>query len=169
MYPPDIAALLEGIPWFLDLRPQQIEQLAKIASICQLEAGQDLFKEGEKIGCLYVVLEGELCVETYISAHLTVRLLKAEPLDIVGWSTLTPVVRQSISTVRAVVPSRLMAFDADALRQMCERDHDLGFIIMRRISNIVAAWLLVTRLQMLDTLSHTLLDDLHKKDPVKSI
>lgn len=168
MYPPELTALLEGIPWFLDLKPQQMEQLTKIASICQLEVGQVLFQEGEKLKCMYVVLEGELSVETYISSHRSVRLLKAEPLDILGWSTLTPVVRQSLATARAAKPSLLVCFDSEALHQLCERDHDLGYIIMRRISNVVATWLIITRLQMLDAIAHTVPEDLQNQESLKT-
>jgi hypothetical protein len=33
---------------------------------------------------------------------------------------------------------------------MCETDHDLGYVVMRRLANVIAGRLLVTRLQLLD-------------------
>jgi hypothetical protein len=36
------------------------------------------------------------------------------------------------------------------LRQFCEEDHELGYIVMRRMANVVASRLLMTRLQLLD-------------------
>ena len=168
VYPPDLYAVLEGIPWFQNLKSHQIEQLAKIASIRELETGQELFHEGEKIGFIYIVLEGELAVENFVPAHRILRMLKAEPLDIVGWSTLTPVIRQSTATVRAEKQSRLLGFDSEALRQLCERDHDLGYVIMRRLSNVVATWLLITRLQMLDLITQSQSEGFHPQEPIQT-
>ena len=74
------------------------------------------------------------------------------PLDVVGWSSLTPVVRQRISTVRALQPTRLLVLESDSLRRICDEDHDLGYIIMRRVANVVASRLLTMRLHMLETL-----------------
>jgi CRP/FNR family transcriptional regulator, cyclic AMP receptor protein len=164
----ELPPILAGIPWFLDLRPHQIEQLAKIASICKLEVGQTLFQEGERLGSLYIVLEGVLSAESFVPNHRSVRILKAEPLDILGWSTLTPVVRQSLATIRAETPSKLVAFDSEALRQLCERDHDLGYVIMRRLSNVVATWLLTTRLQLLDIIANSQTEIIEQREPVKT-
>jgi hypothetical protein len=33
---------------------------------------------------------------------------------------------------------------------MSEEDHDLGYVVMRRLANVIASRLLVTRLQLLD-------------------
>ena len=43
-----------------------------------------------------------------------------------------------------------MRQDGPCLREKCESDHELGWEIMRRLANVVAARLLVTRLQLLD-------------------
>jgi hypothetical protein len=51
--------------------------------------------------------------------------------------------------------SLVVGFDAEKLYQACEADHDLGYIVMRRLSNIVASRLMVTRLQLLDMFAAT--------------
>jgi hypothetical protein len=40
--------------------------------------------------------------------------------------------------------------DAQKLRRFAEEDHDFGYVLMRRMANVVASRLLVTRLQLLD-------------------
>ncbi len=149
----DLTATLATIPWFRDLSHDQIEQLAGIIEIRQLERGDYLFLEGEKIDNLYVILDGEVAIENYVPGRGNVRVFTAEPLDVIGWASLTPVVRQREDSARALVPAILLGFSGYALRQLCDQDHDLGFSVMRRLANIVASRLLSTRLQLLDIIN----------------
>ena len=82
------------------------------------------------------------------------RIYTAEAMDIIGWSSITPVVRQRTAGARAVLPSRLVRMQATALYKLCDEDHDLGYVVMRRLSNVVASRLLTTRLQLLDMFAH---------------
>jgi CRP/FNR family cyclic AMP-dependent transcriptional regulator len=59
-------------------------------------------------------------------------------------------VRQRTAGAAAVLDSFIVGFDAEKLRQLCEADHNLGYLVMRRLANIVASRLMVTRLQLLD-------------------
>jgi CRP/FNR family transcriptional regulator, cyclic AMP receptor protein len=146
---------LQRIPWFLELNLAQMDALSRIA--CSRELGQDeiLFNEGDPEDCLYVLLEGQLGITAHVPGHGQYLLYKAEPLDIVGWSVLTPVVRQRTATVSAIVPSRLICFNSKLLRQYCDEDHDFGFIIMRRVANVVASRMLETRLRLFELLHKT--------------
>src|SRR5271157_2157222 len=148
----DIKQALENIPWFLDLKEWQLDLLAKIARFQQVNAGEEVFREGDRDGFLYIVLEGQVALDTYVPSRGMIRTFTAEPLDIFGWSSLTPVVRQRLSSAQAVLPSRLIAIDGEALKLLCEEDHDIGFIIMRRLANIVASRLLSTRLALFDVI-----------------
>lgn len=147
--------ILQRIPWFLELSYSQIEGLAQIASIRNLIAGEIIFNEGDSEDCLYILLEGQADACVHVPGHGSVLLYHAEALDIVGWSVLTPVVRQRTVTVKAASDIRIVCFNSQFLRQMCEKDRDFGFIIMRRIANVVASRLLITRLQLFDLLRQT--------------
>jgi len=146
----DPRPILASIPWFSELEPEHFEKMVEIAKVCDLEPGQELFREGDKEDCLYIVINGRVALEIFIPHRGHVRILTAEPMDVVGWSAVTPVVRTRTAGARAVLPSRLVCLDSAKLRQLCDEDHDLGYVVMRRISNIIASRLLVTRLQLLD-------------------
>lgn len=146
----DVVAVMQSIPWFQELSAANFERLSQVTHIREASAGEELFREGDKEDYLYLVLNGRIALEIYIPAHGRVRIYTAEPLDIIGWSSVTPTIRQRTAAARAVVPSRLLAFDAEGLRKACDEDHDLGYAVMRRLANVVASRLLVTRLQLLD-------------------
>ncbi len=145
---------LQAIPWFLELKPAQMERLAQIAHIVHLHTGECLFVEGEQIDMLYLVLDGRVVIENYVPTHGQLEIFSAEPLDILGWSSLTPVVRQRAFSARAAQAAVLIGFDGPALRQLCEQDHDIGYIIMRRIANVIASRLLVTRLHLVNIIAN---------------
>lgn len=152
--PIELKAALQSIPWFHDISQDHFDKMCSIASIREVEAGEELFREGDKEDYLYVVLEGRIAVEIYIPSRGRIRIFTAEPTDIVGWSSATPIVRQRTASARAVLPGRLVCFDAQELRTLCDNDHDLGYVVMRRLANVVASRLLVTRLQLLDMFAH---------------
>jgi CRP/FNR family cyclic AMP-dependent transcriptional regulator len=126
----DITSILQTIPWFIELKSLHFEQLASISHIQELNAGEELFSEGGKEDYLYIVLEGQIAIEIHVPTRGSARIFTAEPLDIIGWSTLTPVVRQRTSTARALFPSRVLGLEAEGLKKLCEDDHSFGYIII---------------------------------------
>jgi CRP/FNR family cyclic AMP-dependent transcriptional regulator len=146
----ELVKALQAIPWFQVMTEEHFQKMVNIAKIFKYEPGQVIFREGDKEDYLYVVLEGRVAIEISIPGRGRMRILTADAMDEVGWSAVTPVVRQRTAGARAVLPSRLVAFDANELRRMCEEDHDFGYYVMRRLANLVAGRLLTTRLQLLD-------------------
>jgi len=149
----EITTTLKSIPWFLELSTESIHRLSAIADIVSFEADEVIFIEGEKNLSLYVVLEGKVCLESYVPGYGPMPIFTAESLEVIGWSSMTPVVRQNTGTARILEPTKMIAFRADDLMELCERDCDLGFVIMRRLANVVASRLLTHRLQLFELLS----------------
>ena len=150
----ELIAVLQSISWFQELKPELFDKIASISELTQVEPGQELFREGDKEDFMYIVLEGRIAIEMYIPGRGRMRVFTAETMDIVGWSSVTPVVRQRTASARAILPSRLIKIDTPKLLLMCEEDHDLGYFVMRRLANVVASRLLTTRLQLLDMFAH---------------
>ncbi len=146
----ELREIFQAIPWFEQLPQDYLDLLADFSDLVEVPQGQDLFKEGDKEDFLYVVVNGRISIEIYAPGRGRLSIYTAEPMELVGWSSVTPVVRQRTASARAVLDSRLIAMDAQALRNLCESDCGLGCVVMRRIANTVAQRLLVTRLQLLD-------------------
>ena len=139
---------IQNIPWFHELTPIQIDRLAKISSLKFLQPEEELFHEGDRVDNLYIILSGEVILENYIPTMGNHIVVHAETLDVIGWSCLTPVVRQRIATVKAIKTARMLSVKGEDLIKLCEEDPDLGYIIMRRVANIVATQFLSTRLHL---------------------
>jgi CRP/FNR family cyclic AMP-dependent transcriptional regulator len=148
--PDEINMELQKISWFRELKPEHLKKIAAISHLRKVKAGEVLFHEGDSEDNLYIVLEGRIALNIFVPHRGKVRIYTAEPLDVFGWSSVTPSVRQRTAGATAVMDSKVIAIHAEKLRQACDEDHDLGYVVMRRLANIVASRLLVTRLQLLD-------------------
>lgn len=146
-------ALLE-IPWFQELGVEHLEELITIAHFVTVPKGQLILREGDPQDFLYILLDGRVVTEIHVPGRGQTRVFTIQPPDVLGWSSATPGVRQRTASARALSDSHLVAFDAEQLRKLCERDHDLGYVVMRRLANVIASRLQVTRLQLLDMFAH---------------
>lgn len=146
----DMNLTLKSIPWFHDLPQEKIDALAQIARFCDVSSGTSLFKEGTRPDTLYILLEGQLILESFVPTRGSVFMNKAEPLDIIGWSCVTPVVRERTCSAKALSACHLICFDTSLLITLCDSDPELGYVIMRRLTNVIASHHLNTRLQLFD-------------------
>jgi len=152
----DQAALIStirSIPWFNDLSSESVQQLALITETISVEQDEILYAEGSQHGYLYIILEGRIRIESFVPGHGILPIHFSEPLDVIGWSSLTPVVRQNPGCAKAFEYSRLIVFHAEKLQRLCERNTELGYVVMRRLANIVASSFLNHRLKLIGLLT----------------
>lgn len=145
---------LISIPWFIDLNRAQIARLASISESQTYKAGNTVYFEGDKPLNVYIILDGQVSVEIDIPQIGPVEMYLAEPLDILGWSKLTPVIRQRYATAKATMTTNLLSINGDELNSICDTDSQIGYVIMRRIANVSALNVLTTKLQLMDLIVH---------------
>lgn len=151
----DLAKELRRIPWFVELTQDQLNSLASIMTPHELEPGEFLFREGDREDYLYILLDGQIVLEVEVPTRGLATIYTAEDLDVIGWSSMTPIVRQRTSSARATRPSMLLGFNTKLLQQLCDEDHSLGYVIMRRLANVVANRLLTTRICLLEIIAQS--------------
>ena len=144
---------LQLIPWFQELKPEHVHKLASITQLRSVKAGEVFFREGDKEDFVYIVLDGRIALDLFVPHRGKIRFYTVDRWEIFGWSSVTPSVRQRTAGATAVVDSRVAQTDAAAMRKLCDEDPELGYQVMRRLANVVAGRLLVTRLQLLDMFS----------------
>ncbi|MGB3714255.1 MAG: cyclic nucleotide-binding domain-containing protein [Candidatus Promineifilaceae bacterium] len=146
----DLTNILRQNPWFQSLDPHHFQKMVDIASEVSWAEGQIIFGEGEPGDQLYLVTEGRVALEIYVPDRGRRTILTIGPDEVFGWSAVTPFVRTRMANARAVAPTKAIAFDSPALSQACEEDHELGYYVYRRLTNIIAGRLSATRLQLID-------------------
>ena len=141
---------LRNIPWFQGLDQEDVRKIAEISLLRQFKAGEVFFHEGDKQDYFYIVLSGRVALEMFVPHHGKVRFYTCEQWDTFGWSSVTPVVRTRTAGAVGVMDGTVIATDTEKLKALCDRDHDIGYLFMRRMTNVIASRLLITRLQLLD-------------------
>ncbi len=125
------------------------DRLAELAHLGSYPTGEVVIHEGQPVDSFGVVVEGRLAVRLNVPGRSTVTALTIEPGDIVGWSALVPPHRAT-STVVALEPTTVVAFDGSSLRSELDADPALAAAVTWRVLDAVARRLEATRTQLLD-------------------
>jgi CRP/FNR family cyclic AMP-dependent transcriptional regulator len=144
------SAMLCGMPLFSDLTDEHVGVIANISSIRPMHDNQEIFHEGDPRDFLFVVLEGRVALEINVPTRGKLRILTVEPEEVLGWSSMSDASPNRTLTARAVCDGKLLAIDARRLRDACDKDPLLGYVVMNHIANVIAGRLMATRMQLLD-------------------
>jgi CRP/FNR family cyclic AMP-dependent transcriptional regulator len=133
------AQKLSQTPLFADLTEEQLTPLAGLAREVHCAQGEYLFRQGSAATSLYLLMDGKVSIQVGLTSHpqvITVTTL-SQPGQLVGWSG---VVQPKDYTASAICQanSHLLTFDGQAFMHALEQDPAMGFIIMRRVANVIS-------------------------------
>lgn len=148
MMPADIAGTIACLPAFADLDASQRAAVAALARVEQVPAGTTLFREAEPADDLRFVIQGRVSLGMRFGGRGEVVVFSLGPGELVGWSALLG--RTWTATARAVERTTLVRLPGAALAALCEREHDIGYALMKRLFAAMSLRLHDTRLQLLD-------------------
>ncbi|MCA9097824.1 MAG: Crp/Fnr family transcriptional regulator [Planctomycetaceae bacterium] len=134
---------LMGIPEAIQFR------LAELAEPRDLATGEIIFLEGQSHDRIYLVETGQIRLEMSVPGGDRVAMLTVGPGEFLGWSPLFGHKTMSASAVAAET-TRCWSFSGDALRKLCETEHDIGYYVMKQFAIEISKRLTATRLQLLD-------------------
>ena len=144
-----IEPLLASHPLFKNLDPVHINLLTGCASNVKFKASQFIFREGEEANTFYIIRHGHIIVEAFSPAYGSIGIQSCSDGDVLGWSWLVAPFHWRFDA-KTTEQTRLIALDGQCLRTKCEKDHDLGYEMMKIFIDIMADRLEATRLQLLD-------------------
>ena len=142
-------ALLAEVPAFEGMRDVHLQLIAGCATNARARSGQYLFRAGDQADAFHVIRHGAVALELHVPAREAVTLETLHDGDLLGWSWLFPPYRWEFDG-RVQADSALISFDGACLRGKCEADHELGYELMKRFSQVIIARLQATRLRLLD-------------------
>jgi CRP-like cAMP-binding protein len=145
----NLERILAEHPFFAGLAPQHLKLLVGCASNMVFKEGQFVFHEGQEANYFYIIRHGKVAVETFIPQKGPIVIQTRSEGEVLGWSWLVHPYRWHFDA-RAMEVTRAIVLDGKCLRGKCEEDHDLGYEMMKRFTQIIAARLEATRIQLLD-------------------
>ena len=130
-------------PLFEGMGKRYRQILAEYAMRASFEPGTQVVETGEPANCLYLVVSGLIALETP-GGRSALRVQTIGPGDVLGWSWLFPPYYWHFNAV-AEAPTECILFYGSRLLQECDRDHDFGYELFKRMSRILISRLQSTR------------------------
>ena len=134
---------------FSGLSEPVLRRLADLAEPRRYAAGEVLFHEGAVCGELFVLRHGKVQLQMRVPGHGSIPILTLGPGQLVAWSAVLGTGEMTTSAV-ALEVTEAFALPGDKLKELCEQDHDFGYLFMERLAGALARRLVATRLQLLD-------------------
>jgi CRP-like cAMP-binding protein len=145
--------LLKRYPFFGPFNEEQLKSIALLADEISAEQGEVLFEECQKANTIYLLLEGSVDLyykseeEFHPKTKKEFSVGEINPGEILAVSALVePYVLSA--TAKVAQPSRLIKFDAEALRELFTRDPYMGYTVMLQVAKAIMERLMYTRVQL---------------------
>ena len=156
--------ILRRYPFFAGFSHDNLVTLANAAEERSVETGYYFFHEDDPVHEFFLVLEGAVgvmfetpdrTVEHKVADQLSGEMSTEEvvvsvigPGEVFAWSGLVPPHTTSAG-VKALAPTRVVAFDCDELLKAFEDDCKFGFLMMQKIATVVRKRLRDMRIESL--------------------
>lgn len=127
-------------PFLAGMNQRQLAMLADCATAVQIEQGQIIFREGDSADRFYLLETGRVTLES--SGGL------GDPM--LGWAWMFPPHVWTF-TARAAAPITAVFLDGAILHDYCEKDHALGYELLKRMNLAMYERMLAARNRVLVT------------------
>jgi CRP/FNR family cyclic AMP-dependent transcriptional regulator len=135
-------------PFLAGMNRVQLALLNDCAMATNFKKQQTIFREGEMANRFYLIETGKVVLESSDGLGKPVIIDTITPGDLLGWSWMFPPYTWQF-TARAVEPTAAIFFYGTILREYCEKDHSLGYELLKRMSVVMIKRLQAARKKML--------------------
>lgn len=136
-------------PFLAGMNRAQLVLLADCAVSVRFELGDIILSEGGQADRIFLIETGKVILESGKDYGERVVVDTIGAGDLLGWSWMfAPYLWQF--TARAVEPTRAIFFAGPVLREYCERDHSLGYELLKRLTTVMNRRMQNARRKMLD-------------------
>ena len=149
--------LLTSFPFFSDVAPAAMEAIVGKGEIQEFKAEDVIFRVDEPATHFYGLLAGEINLvlvfkdkvlktdieyeeaiqATMVDEEKEIIVDRVSAGQVFGWASIVGPSKRTVNA-QCSENSRVIAIPADELKAMFEKDHTLGFTIMKRLSDIIA-------------------------------
>ena len=146
MIPDELLQMAQTYRMLSELDPHQLRKLVPLAEPRQYTTGQLIFQIGDQSSLFHLIVSGDVALEQ-VAGGEPVRLQTLHHGDAMGWSALTAHAHAHFQA-RALSPVSTVAFPGERLRQACDRDPTMGYLLMKRLLEVVTERLDATRMRL---------------------
>jgi CRP-like cAMP-binding protein len=146
---PPIEEYLSAQQFFSGLNPESIKLLSGYASERQIDAGQVLFRQGERANKFYLIRSGSIAVEIPAIMGPALKVQSLGPGQVLGWSWLIPPYKWNFQA-SAEVKTKLLEFDGSQVLARCDADANFGYDVLKRFASLMSERLEAARQRLME-------------------
>ena len=138
---------------FKDIPENVIDEMQKISRAYSVAKCELVSREGVKADQLHFLINGSIALRVKLTSrpeHVTVSFV-SKPYESFGWSGVVPPYHYTSSAI-CDEDSQILAIPGGKFMEILEKHPESGFIIMRRIAEIIADRLRNSRQALLKTM-----------------
>jgi CRP-like cAMP-binding protein len=131
---------LDKVQIFQGLNEEQLAEVIKYCEGVDFQPGVKLFNQGEDAVYLWIVKEGQVELRfdagggTSPEEHTISSISEAGAF---GWSSFTSPNKYRLSGYCAGTPCKLIRVDREGLRQLFEKDVQIGYVVISNVAAVV--------------------------------
>jgi CRP-like cAMP-binding protein len=147
------STLLSEFVLFKDLPTSLLEKIAAIGEEHSARQGDCIFREGEKADKLHFLISGSVALRVKLTSkpqQVTVSFV-GKPYESFGWSGIVPPYHYTASA-ECEEDTKFLVIPSAPFMKLLEGDHQSGFVVMQRITEIIADRLRNSRQALLKTM-----------------
>lgn len=145
--------ILSQFNLFNELPDPLLKEIAALTRELSVKKGEFVFREGEKADKLHFLMHGSVALRVKLTSHpesVTVSFIST-PYQSFGWSALVAP-HHYTSSAECDEDSNLLIIPAEPFMDILKQNPEYGFIVMRRIAEIIADRLRNSRQALLKTI-----------------
>jgi len=146
-------APLSEFALFRNLPEELLNKVAALGKEVTYSEGDFIFREGDQADKLHFLLNGEVVLKVKLTSRpesITVSAV-SQQYESFGWSGIVPPYHYTASAV-CTADCKVLTIPGDGFTKLLEENTAAGFIVMRRLTEIVASRLRNSRQALLKTL-----------------
>jgi CRP/FNR family transcriptional regulator, cyclic AMP receptor protein len=139
--------VLRRYTYFAGISEEGLKQIAMIAEEKSIPGNTRIFNEGDPATHMLLIVKGEVNIE-FLLGNGELRVVDTiVGGDLLGWSALIEPYKMTASGT-AAKNTDLVRIDAIKLRQICEKDAQIGYRLILQIAKLLAHRLEGARVQL---------------------
>jgi CRP/FNR family cyclic AMP-dependent transcriptional regulator len=156
MQPGEIMATkapLSEFPLFRDLPEELLDKATSISEEVTFAQGEFIFREGDKADKLHFLLEGEIVLKVKLTSRpesITVSAV-SQKYEGFGWSGIVPPYHYTASA-SCETDCRVLTIPGEGFTKLLNENPAAGFMVMQRLTELIASRLRNSRQALLKTL-----------------
>ena len=146
-------APLSEFALFRNLPEELLDKVAALGEEMTYSEGNFIFREGDQADKLHFLLVGEVVLKVNLTSRpesITVSAV-SQQYESFGWSGIVPPYHYTASAV-CTADCKVLTIPGEGFMNLLEKNTAAGFIVMRRLTELVASRLRNSRQALLKTL-----------------